>query len=90
MNDLVIFFLTCSITMLRKVCNHPASLEEEENEDPKYSVPSCLLEEESTFESQSSKLSVVSNLLNCLRLACIWPFVDSLFDPYFPSQEQRP
>lgn len=59
-----------SITQLRKVCNHPSTLEEDskENVDPGSLFPHAVTEEEEeTFEVQGSKLAVVSSILHTLR-----------------------
>ena len=52
----------CSISKLRKVCNHPSL-----TDVPADRLPADLLE--TTFEEQGSKLAVVSFLLHSLRKA---------------------
>ncbi len=52
-----------SITQLRKVCNHPSTLDAFDQS----AIPAAVGEAESTFEAQGSKLAVVSSLLHNLK-----------------------
>ncbi len=66
-------FSHSSITQLRKVCNHPSTLEDEGKEDVDPGEvggcwpPPSVVEEEVTLEDQGSKLAFVSLLLHSLR-----------------------